>query len=169
MSTILDVFDVETEVENATEYVFKNLSTYAPSIYTILDPKTFQKERPRVEVLCRRGAGTDKHLVHTEITGLELEIEDCWDLEINAAVITDADITSLRQFSAVVRYIMARLPALINTGTAPGLVNHFLAHPIFSEGDSLIYKPEDGVYQTHMTFKTIVSIHQNAWNGFIKV
>lgn len=167
MSTIYDIWNIEAEVENAIEAVLNDNGNAGVNVFTTQDAQPFQKPRGRAEVLCRKGESTG-HLAVSDLTGLEYEVEDAWDLEINVAAITQDDIAVHGQYRAYVRFMLARIPTLINTGAAPGLVYHFLTFPIISGGDSILFKPEKGKYQTHMVFNCKVSIHETAWAQFQK-
>lgn len=150
-----DVYDIEAAVEPAVTKLFEDKFAALSS----QDPQVFQKERGRVEVSCRKGAGTG-HLAMTELTGLECEVEDAWKLAIEVALITAADMKVHGSYRAFVRYTAARLPVLVN-GLL--LMSHVIYGPMVSVGDSPLLQAQDGYYLTRLNYTSVVSVHPDTW------
>jgi hypothetical protein len=152
---IRDVYDIEKAVEAAVTKLFEDRMTALSS----QDAPEFQKPRGRVEVVCQKGAGTG-HLAMTELTGLECEVEDSWQMSIQLWLLTAADMQAHGESRAFVRYTAARLAPLVN-GTL--LTRHEIYGPMVSAGDSPTLKPEQGIFETALNYKTLVSIRPEAW------
>lgn len=151
---ITNVWDIEGALEVACDALFADLMT----ALSTQDPQTFQKDRPRVETVAQLGAGRGQ-LMPRELTGLEMEVENCFRVNINADLITDADMAVHKNFRALVRHTLSRLPVLLN----PKLVYHNLDGPMRPAGTTQILKPDEGTYITRLVYTCDVAILQSAW------
>jgi len=151
---ITAVWDIEGAIETACDAIFADLMT-AISTQT---GQEFQKDRPRVETVAQLGAGKGQ-LAIREMTGLEMDVENTFRVNINADLVTDADMDAHKNFRALIRHTFSRLPLLIN----PAMSYHEIYGPMRPAGTSQIIKPDEGAYISRMSYSCDVSILKSAW------
>lgn len=157
---ITAVWDIEGALETACNALFADLMT----ALSTQDPQTFQKDWPRVEVVAQLGAGRGQ-LMPSEVTGLEMDVENCFRVNINADLITDADMVVHKNFRALVRHMLSRLPVLIN----PRMIYHNIDGPMRPAGTTQILKPDEGTYITRLVYTCDVSVLESAWSALIVI
>lgn len=158
--SVADLYNFKAEIEPAIGRV---LEANAIQFLDTQDPQAFQKPRARVEVMFILGAGKQEHLAMSEVTGLECDVEDAWDATVNLSLITASDPAIHGAYEAQIRYVMQRLPPLIN-GVVGGIMNHVVYGPVRHLASTETLKSEDGFYTTEMQFAFSVSIHETAWS-----
>lgn len=161
---VIPVYDIEGELETAITTL---LNAQIESISS-QDSPTVNRSSNRVEVLVTLGSGKDRHLAPSELTGLEIDVEDAWDASVEIEVVTPDDANVHRTYRAYTRYVIARLPALINNqpaqpGGPPLLVNHVIGGPMYHKGSTPMLNPQKGFYVTRMSYGFFVSVHSAAW------
>jgi hypothetical protein len=155
----IPVYDIEGEIESA---IVEIMNQQVES-FSIQDNPAIRRPIGRLEVMVKLGAGKDRHLAISESTGLEIDVEDAWNAVAQVQAITKNDAATHRAYRSWARFVMARLPPLINTGKAPGLVNHVIYGPMYHQGSSVMYEPQKGYYHTMMQYGFFVSVHNAAW------
>lgn len=150
-------YDIEGDLESAIGPILSaTISALTPQ-----DDPTFQKDRPRVEVMVQLGAGKSNHVqLIDDGTGTGQLREDAWDATLRVELLTGADIKIHSSYRAFLRDKISNMPALINGIT---LMNHVIYYPIRSLGTSPVLTPQAGYYKTVMNYALVVSIHQDAW------
>jgi hypothetical protein len=150
------VYSPEVELETA----ITGLLTDALLTLSTSDPQTFQKGRPRAEVVCQLGADRSAHLALSDFTGLNDDVEDSWAVIVTVDVITDAIIAPHDSCRALARLKMAQLPSLIN-GTS--LFNHVAYGPIRHMSTNMLLDSAQGLYRSTMQYSFDISVHADAW------
>lgn len=157
--SVNDVYDIEGELELAVSAV---LNAAGVTGLTTQDPQTFQKNRPRSEVMAILGAGKDGHM-HDLSADTDVEInpvEDAWNISLRVAIITDAAIEGHTNYRSMVRYLMASIPGRIN---GISLINHVAHGPVLHQSSTPILKTDEGYFVTRSEFNLTISVHQDAW------
>lgn len=164
MINVIPVYDIEGELEVAITTL---LNAQLEALSSQDNPK-MKRDGIRVEVFASLGNGKQGHLAPTELTGLEMEVEDTWETRIELEVVTPRVADIHRLYRAYTRYVISRLPALANNkpavpGGPPLMVNHVICGPMYHRGSSPMFEPEKGFYHTRMNYEFFVSVHDAAW------
>ena len=157
--SVQDVYDIEGDIEAAVSGVLNDAEVTG---LTPQDDPTLQKARPRAEVEAILGAGKDAHMHDLSAEAdadMEL-VEDAWNITLQVAVITDAEIEVHTSYRSTVRHLMATLPKRINGIT---LLNHVAHGPVLHAGSSPMLKSDEGYYVTYSSFNFTISVQSDAW------
>jgi hypothetical protein len=127
--------------------------------FSMQDPQTFQKERARFEVQVNLGAGKG-HWAMSETTGLQIDVEDAWDINILIAVLTEAGADAHNACLVFARGVMAQLPVFVNQLY---ITNHVIYEHMRHAGSAVLVQPQKDVYVTRLNYNTAISVHADAW------
>lgn len=160
MSAITNAYDYFTPIETAWAKVFTDAGI---ATYTAANDPELQRERPRVEVELEpaTAAGRLKPASDKLIAGGNLR-EQAYTATMNVRVITEANVATHRAFLAEVQYLCdAIVPALFATDLMP---YHRVAR-VQATGGSVDYTPQDGIYNTQLTYEIEFSVLASALNA----
>jgi hypothetical protein len=187
MTALQSIYDFETPVEVAFAIAFgaSEISVYTPSndglvtaAWVLANPQlatrvlsaiTFQKERPRIELLARIGAARGLNYPASGVQPIGgYAHEMARHLGITIKVITNLEILQHRQFVAQVRGQMATILVQINgdetqdnTITGQQLTIHRI--PILDEaGATNAYTTEDGNFVTDLNYAGQITVQESA-------
>jgi len=153
MSAADDIYAFEQIFEDAAKALF---AAQAINAFTSQDAPDFQKDRPRVEITFTPGAGQGRFI---QINGEHRET--AWKGQYLFRVVTDASAEVHNSFRSNVRAIVHGSLRSI-AGTAP-MIRHMLQPFYMDGGTSPSYSPQDGVYESQMTFDINFSVQADAW------
>lgn len=154
-ANIAAIYDLEQALEKAIAAVYESNQIAA---YTSQTAPELQKKRPRVEIVATIGAGQGQFITHPQYRGVECET--AWAVAFTIRAITAAGVEVHNAFRTQARYLAHTLRGVINDGAY--MKNHYL-NSCMDSGTSPTYEPQQGDYQTDLTFTGGLSVQRNAW------
>ena len=121
---------------------------------------SFQRDRPRAEILFTPGAGLGR-FIPLAVAGTKVPVESCWSGTYLVRALTKPDIREHNAFVVQLRFLLQTMGVRLN-GTAP-MTRHAVA-PMFRDGGSSpLTKNEDGYYETTLQYNLNFSVQADAW------
>jgi len=161
MSATLDqIYDIETAIEAAFKTLFEEelFATYVTN-----DAASFQKERPRVELMFALGGETGHHS-----TASDYYRPDAFSGSLAVAIITPADdqgTAQHAQYRARVRNLMAKCRTRFRSDSEAddALLPYHTIMDVVESGTAPAYAPEDGHYISRINYELKTNIRPAAW------
>ena len=142
---------------------------------TTQDSPSFQKSRPRVELMFLKGSGMQRWAIvingknaaldPTILSGIPqsqlyaLRRESAWQFSCQFDVLTNADMVEHSTYRVQVRALLAQLWTVVNSS-----LPYHSVELIRDAGDSEIkVSPQLGYYKTEMKFEGMISVQADAW------
>lgn len=156
----INIYDFESPIEHsiAAGLAAAGLTVGSPTEFyllgTLSTEESFQKTRPRVEVVFRSGAEKKSYAVMTDGTLRNAS----WLGTLTCYIVSGTNIVSHRNYRAQVRNVLALLRNTANTD-----LDYHKLQNITETGTSVDYKPEDGYYASTITFQVDFGIDAGAW------
>jgi hypothetical protein len=125
-----------------------------------------QKDRPRVEVFVSMGGRFGEHFV---VTADGIRRENGWTASLHLTCVTGSDYKIHSAYIAAVRELASRLDRLDLSNAQivnPVLQYHEITR-ISTAGTNSQIKPQEGAYQSMLSYEMIFAIRADAWPGGI--
>lgn len=183
MTPTQQLYDFETPVEGglALALAALNVSTYVvgqPDLVKLqsvvddpalgdrlLDPVSFQKKRPRVEIEARTGAAEGVHYPELDKTPVGGICHDQAHLfSVTLSCITEPNITAHREYVTIVRAAMA---TIVTDANATGPLTLHAIQELNDSGSSRRYKTTDGSFQTDIIYTGRITMQEDAVEAVI--
>ena len=154
------IYDFETPIEHgvALSLSAAGLNVCTPIEFFVggesVDEQTFQKHRPRVEIVFTPSGEKKSYAVMQDGSLMNAS----WTGALTCYVISGIDIAEHRSYRASLRRIMALLRNTINT-----TLDYHKIQNWYESGSSVDYKPEDGYFTSTITYQVDFGIDAGAW------
>lgn len=175
MSAITDIYDFLTPTEDAIAAAFKanEIACFTPlgqqkfaedeATLGEKERQDFQRPRPRLDIVLHPGPGKGilRPAAGYRITSGHLR-EKAWACSLMISVITAAEILVHRAYLARVLFLC---DTLAHDANATRLLTHHFLQSIRCQGGTVGYHPQDGNFETQLTFDVDLSVKEDAWDS----